>query len=155
MFPINTVLCPTDFSEPSYVGLEAAAAFAAQFSAELRIVHVITPMQTLPASGSVNSPPAYNIDTYLQELEEYAQDTLKEIIRDRLPAGIKATGEVLHGAAADEIVAFAEANKIDMIVIATHGWTGWRRFIFGSVAEKVVRTAPCPVFVVHQPKCKK
>lgn len=57
-----------------------------------------------------------------------------------------------HGDVADEIVRIAETEKADLIVTATHGTTGWRRFVFGSVAEKVVRLAKCPVLTIRNPQ---
>jgi len=58
---------------------------------------------------------------------------------------------VVLGEAADEIVRMSEEQRVDLIVIATHGQTGWRHMVFGSVAEKVVRLAPCPVLTIRAP----
>jgi nucleotide-binding universal stress UspA family protein len=75
-----------------------------------------------------------------------------EYAKNKFSSDLKVRTVVLQGNPADQIVELAESEKVDMIVTATHGWTGWRRFIFGSVAEKMVRTAGCPVLTVPAPK---
>ena len=87
-------------------------------------------------------------------LEQVAVDLAKELaaLADKVPGGIGVTTRVIEGNPADQIVDFAKENEMDMIVMATHGLTGWRHFIFGSVAEKVVRLSRCPVLTIPAPE---
>ena len=144
MLPFLKILYPTDFSEPSYEALKAANELALHFSAELCLVHVVSPdVQTSPdlaGSGLV-----------LQEIEMLAENSLQEVVKQRVPKELHTSQIVVLGEAADEIIRISEETKADIIVIATHGQTGWRRFVFGSVAEKVVRLAPCPVLTIRAP----
>jgi len=87
-------------------------------------------------------------------MEVYAKTTLEQVMQERISDRVKVSTMIQVGSAADQIVNTAAAEEFDLIVIATHGLTGWRRFVFGSVAEKVVRLAECPVLTIHQPKEK-
>jgi len=148
MLPLKKIVCPTDFSEPAAEGLKIATELATQFSAEMLLVHVVTP---LPVMHGGVAPTGFHIPAVLEELEESAKKSLKEIRREKLPAEIQARTFVAHGRPAHEIVALAEQEKADIIVIATQGESGWQRLVFGSVAEKVVRHADCPVLTVRAP----
>lgn len=81
------------------------------------------------------------------EERERRTNLMKEKIPDKVPARVI----VLAGNPSEEIMRTAEDDKVDMIVIATHGLTGWKRFVFGSVAERVVRVSPCPVPAIPGP----
>ncbi len=94
----------------------------------------------------------FYVSLYEEELLKSAKNSVKEIIEKRVSDGIEAHSIVTPGLVADEIIHQAEKQKVDLIVTATHGETGWRRLIFGSVAEKVVRMAPCPVLTIHAPR---
>ena len=149
MLSIKKILCPTDFSEPSYEGLRVANKWAIHFSAEVILVHVVSPIQAYPApAGAVD----LNFSSYLEEMVSASQKSLDDIVENKIPSDLKARTMVLQGNPADEIVKTAKSEKVDLIITATHGWTGWRRFIFGSVAEKVVRTASCPVLTEPAPE---
>jgi universal stress protein A len=143
MFPIHKILCPTDFSEPSLKGMEAAVEMAEKFSAELIVVHVIPPVA---ATGEHSLPVVF------KELEEQAMKSLEKLIAEKIPQTLKFRSRMVCGRPADEIVQAAEDEGADLIVIATHGETGWARLFFGSVAEKVVRLAECPVLTVRRPR---
>jgi universal stress protein A len=149
MLPIKRILCPTDFSEPSYKGIEAANELAEHFSAELFLLSVVTPIYPVGAPGV---PAGYNIGEYYEQMVQYATRSLEEIEKQRISTGVKTQTFVTRGNAADEIVKRAENENADLIVIATHGWTGWRRLVFGSVADKVVRLATCPVLTISEHK---
>jgi len=148
MFPVKRILCPTDFSDPSHKGVNAAYELASHFHAGLVLINVITPIHPV---GPPGIPSAYNITEYYNEMEAVAATSLENMVREKAPEGVDVKTIIAHGSPADEIVRHAEAEKADMIVISTHGWTGWRRFIFGSVAERVVRMAACPVLTVPRP----
>ncbi|MFZ7110991.1 MAG: universal stress protein [Desulfatiglandales bacterium] len=147
MLPIKKILCPTDFSEPSYKGVDTANELAAHHSAELILVSVVTPIPTISPPGV---PATYHLGDYYDEMVGYANRSLQEIRQERISPDLAVRSFVLQGIAADEIVKKAENEQVDVIVIATHGWNGWQRFVFGSVAEKVLRLAACPVLTVPE-----
>lgn len=150
MLTINKILCPTDFSESSYMGLKTANDLAAHFSAELILVHVVTPLHysaSTPASSI-----GFNPASYVEEMVKASEKSLSEVAENRISPDLPTRTTLLKGNAADQIVNLAQFEKADMIVIATHGWTGWRRLISGSVTERVVRQASCPVFSVPAPQ---
>lgn len=148
MLPLKKIIWPTDFSNPAYEGLTIAVELAVQFSAEMLLVHVVAPLPTI--EGGL-APTGYHIPTLLREIENSAQKSLDEIRRERIPADIRVRTLVIPGRPAHEIVKLAEDEKADIIVMPTHGESGWHRFVFGSVAEKVVRHAECPVLTIRSP----
>ncbi len=154
MLPLRKIICPTDFSAPSYVALNTACELAAHFSAELVLVHVITPAHILPITGSPEASTAYDVAAYMEAVEKDADDTLARVARERRVLGLSVRTRLVRGDPAAEIVKAVEDEKADIIVIATHGRTGWNRLLFGSVAEKVVRLSVKPVLVVQKPSEK-
>ncbi len=154
MLPFKKILCPTDFSEPSYEALNVANELALHFSSELFLLHVIAPIPTAnvspPPTGSASSK-GFNISLYRQELEDLSRKSLEKVVEERISKGLNVHPIVIQGEASDQIIDAVEKHTIDLIVIATNGRTGWRRFIFGSVAEKVVRFSPCPVLTIQPP----
>jgi nucleotide-binding universal stress UspA family protein len=138
MLPLKKILCPTDFSEPSYEGVKAANEFALHFSAELTMLHVVSPVPIIP---SPEPTPGFDVVSYQQEMELYAVKSLDKLVKEKISEKATVHKKIVIGSAADEIIRSAKDEKMDIIVIATHGLTGWRRFVFGSVAEKVVRLA--------------
>jgi len=150
MLPFRTILAPTDFSDPSTYGVQAAKELARRERAECILIHVVAPVRAIPPSG----PPAHSgleMSGVMQELEASARSSLDDMVASMIAEGIRARGMVVQGTPAEEIATAAETEKADVIVIATHGWTGWRRFVFGSVAEKMVRLASCPVLTIPAP----
>jgi len=81
-------------------------------------------------------------------MTQIAHNHLDKLVAEKISDQIDVKKTVLKGNAAEEIVKLAESDKADVIVIATHGWTGWRHLVFGSVAERVVRLARCPVITI-------
>jgi len=154
MLPIRTIVCPTDFSEPSYEALKVADELASHFSAELVLIHVVAPvpMYPTPVTPEASASSAGILASYQQEMEVYAKKSLDQVVQERLAEDVKSRTRVCLGDAANEIVGAAEEEKADLIVIATHGLTGWRRLMFGSVAERVVRVAQCPVLTIRDPE---
>jgi len=142
MVPIKKILYPTDFSEASYEALKAANELALHFSAELCLVHVVSPVVQAPPDFALSALP-------LQEAS--AENSLQEVVKQRVSREVHVRQIIVLGGAADEIVRISEEEKVDLIVIATHGQTGWRHMVFGSVAEKVVRLAACPVLRIRAP----
>jgi universal stress protein A len=146
MLPLKKILWPTDFSQPADEGLKIALELANQFSAEILLVHVVAP---LPAMHGAAAPTGFHIPSVLEELQESANNTLEEIRQAKIPAEIQTRTCVVNGRPAHEIVRLAAQEKADIIVMPTQGESGWQRFVFGSVAEKVVRLADCPVLTIR------
>jgi nucleotide-binding universal stress UspA family protein len=150
MLPLRNILCPTDFSEPSYEALAVAIEFANHFGATLHIVNVVPLVPIVEAPIGVESA-SFNVDSYQQELEGQAKKSLKTLSDEKVGTGLKLITEVLIGNASGEVMRYANDKSIDMIVIATHGLSGWRRFISGSTTEQIVRQASCPVLTIRKP----
>jgi nucleotide-binding universal stress UspA family protein len=142
MLPWQKILCPTDFSELSYEALARASEWAAHFRAELCVLHIVP---TLSESG----PGGYTVSDYDRTRLAEAREQVCEVIENRVPKEVQASPLVRLGNAADEIDHAASQEKADLIVIATHGTTGWRHLVFGSVSERVLRTSQHPVLVIH------
>jgi len=142
---IRHILAPTDFSDFSKQALEYAAAFARTFGARLSLLHVIeTP--AFPVEGYV--PPNLGT-TLLADLERGARDELERLLPETEVLPVNVVREVKIGTPYRTIIETAEEEKVDLIVMATHGRTGLSHLLIGSVAERVVRTAPCPVLTVR------
>jgi nucleotide-binding universal stress UspA family protein len=151
MLPIHKIVCPTDFSDPAYEGLKAAIELADHFQAELILLNVVSPV---PVVAGTAAPTGFHLPTVMKEMQAAAERSITNLIAERIPNAVQARSIVVQGKPADEIVALADKEDTDIIVIATHGESGWRKLLFGSVTEKVVRMASCPVLTVQQPKTK-
>jgi nucleotide-binding universal stress UspA family protein len=137
MMKFKTVLVAKDFSECSERALETGIQLARKTGADLHVVyvHILHDDPFIPAVT----------DDHLEKVEEALRTTVGET------AGVRVTQSVLRDvAAAPAIVHYAGQNDIDVIVVGTHGRRGFRHAFLGSVAEEVVRTAPCAVLTVHQ-----
>ncbi len=140
------ILCPTDFSEPSYAALDGAITLAQHFGAELCLLHVV-PFWPLPSTD-----PILIVDIPLDsERLNSALTQLCALAASRVPADVKAHCEVKLGYADKEIACAIEDGGFDWLIIATHGLSGWRHMVFGSVAESIVRSVKCPVLTIHAP----
>jgi universal stress protein A len=152
LLSFKKILCPTDFSEPSLEALQYGVELALHFAAELHIVHVISPV---PPQYPYPTPPfisGYDLAAYQQELAASAENALKELVAQKGSPQVHTLATVVTGDAATEIVRLARDTQVDLIVIATHGQTGWRQLVFGSVARKVMSLAPCPVLTIRAPR---
>ena len=148
MLPLKKILWPTDFSDASYEALRTAETLALHFSAKLVLVHVIPPVPLIPG---YDAPSGVGSASYFEQVELTARESLDKIVTERVSSEVASLKMIVHGNPPDEVVRAAGEQNADLIVIATHGLTGWRRFIFGSVAEKVIRMAPCPVLTIQVP----
>jgi nucleotide-binding universal stress UspA family protein len=145
MLPPKRIVCPIDFSDHSQEALIVATDLAARFQAEILLVHIVPMLPKLPSLSTL-----FKEAEYEAQLQEEAKRRLEESVRQLAQKGVRA--EVLLGTANDvgmEIVRVGEHHQADLIVIATHGTSGWNKFVFGSVAEKVVHAAHCPVLVLR------
>ena len=145
MLSPKVIVSPIDFSTHSDDALTTAADLASRFGSELCLGHVVPAIPDLPSPETI-----FVEGKFEQALHADAEKQLGQMAEEFARRGI-ATKCVL-GTANDtgmEILRLAEENHADLIVIATHGMTGWRRIAFGSVAEAVVREATCPVLVLR------
>lgn len=151
MLPFSKILCPTDFKEAAQAALSAAAELADLFWAELTILHVVEPLRALACipegAGFVIAPHAAAAVT--DGLVDAAADTLRHLT-GRLPASLSHRERIVFGTPAAKILEIAHAEKVDLIVMGTRGRAGWSHLLFGSLAEAVCKSAPCPVMVVHR-----
>lgn len=149
MTPFKRILCPTDLSKPSYKALEKANALAALCSAELFVLQIVPPITILPgATADPSSEGPVSRDRSISLLER----SLKSLIEEKISKGLRVHPVVLTGTdPAERIIQFADAERLDLIVIASHGQSGWRRLIFGSVTDKVLKEASCSVLLIQAP----
>ncbi|HEX8919853.1 MAG TPA: universal stress protein [Pyrinomonadaceae bacterium] len=146
---LRSILLPTDFSECASHALSYATSLARDANAFIICVHVVEPvMPTVGYTGITEPLPVADIS---EQLEDSATRELPKIADFEECAGLEIEEVIVHGDAASEIVRVAKERNVDLIVISSHGRTGWGRILFGSTAESVVRHAPCPVLVVKPP----
>ena len=139
------ILAPVDFSEHSHTSVRVAADYASRLGAELLLVNAVPAIPKLPSPATM-----FHEAEYEAELRKEAERGLEAIAQDLAKKGLRVRTEV--GVANDvgmEVLRMAEHNHADLIVIATHGMTGWHKLAFGSVTEKVVKLATCPVLVLR------
>jgi universal stress protein A len=142
---IRKILAPTDFSPASQKALKYALRFARDFGSELTLLHVLEPAVS-PAFAGLPAAPALS-ESELADAEE----GLRTLVESARGAGVAAVrSRVRMGVATHEIVEAAKELDVDLIVIATHGYTGWKHFAIGSTAARVARAAPCPVLVIRE-----
>jgi nucleotide-binding universal stress UspA family protein len=144
------ILCPTDFSDPARAAVQMAHHLALQNKAKLVLMHAVDRLPVMPPPTVGTASPAFDVPRYQSALRDSASRQLDELAAGLESVDVALETHVVEGPPADEILEYAEQEDFDLIVIATHGRTGVRRFLFGSVAEKVVRSAPCPVLTIRQ-----
>jgi nucleotide-binding universal stress UspA family protein len=139
-------LVPVDFSTYSEQALAYAFELATKLQARVTVLHVIhhLPMGVSDAPSSLPYPALY-----LQELEAEVQQRLDAQRQQLQEAGLAGEVLMMHGVPFQTIVDVARDQHVDLIVMGTHGRTGVHHLLMGSVAEKVVRLAPCPVLVTR------
>jgi nucleotide-binding universal stress UspA family protein len=142
---IRRILAPTDLSELAEQGLKNALQLAEVFGAKLLLLHVVEP-PPYPVEGILPSPLGA---TLLDDLERQASNELAELLPEAQGRKVEVARRVVSGIPYRRIVEVAEEEKTDLIVMTTHGRTGFSHLVMGSVAEKVVRTASCPVLTIR------
>jgi nucleotide-binding universal stress UspA family protein len=144
------ILLPMDFSPSSDAALAMATDLAQHFRAQLHLLHVV-PM--LPIATGIESFPDIPLPfevTFLQESKDRAEQQMGRFIAALASVGVKASSKVEIGNdVVDEIMMAIESEQIDMVVLSTHGISGWRPLIFGSTTEKLVRLVQCPLLLLH------
>jgi nucleotide-binding universal stress UspA family protein len=151
MIKMKTILHPTDFSEPSKYALGYAVACAKEFEAKLYLLHVIPDIPVVTYYGMMGIPPS---PEFMMDMEKEARKALENLLPPEVRGTIPVQCLLRNGAAFVEIIRCAEEIKADMIVCGTHGRTGLKHVLIGSVAENVVRHSSCPVLTVRHPEHK-
>jgi len=147
MIRLAKLLVPTDFSEDSEQAARYAVELAKRFQAEIHCIHVVDiPADLLSTSDYYMTGPSKQ---FIDQIREESKKNLEAFAEKNLE-GVGVRTAFLEGSPFVEIIRYAHNQEIDLVVIATHGRTGLRHVLFGSVAEKVVRKAPCPVLVVKR-----
>ncbi len=138
------IICPTDFSSFSETALKKAVKIAKIFSAELMLIHVITNPWSEVYSGDAKK--------FLSAdgVEDVVNGKLQELLKQHAAGVAAATRVTMLEHTYQGIIHAAEEEAVDLIVMATHGYTGAKRLVMGSVAENIVRKAPCSVLVVRE-----
>lgn len=140
---IARILVPSDFSENGRKSFAYAIAMAKQFGAALVLLHVV---QVNYAYGEMG---AIDYAALERDLRTGSKKQLEALVEECRAAGVAATPLVGEGSPARVIAETADSEEADLIVISTHGYTGLKHVLMGSIAEAVVRYAPCPVLVVR------
>jgi nucleotide-binding universal stress UspA family protein len=141
---VNNILVPIDFSNHSQKALAYASEIAQSYNAQLQVIHIIE--ETMhPAFSVTGKSSIFDLVPGIKDdSRKRAEKMIKKFVSDKVKTKIFVQG----GRAANDIIKFAKENSTDLIVIATHGLTGLEHMLLGSVTEKVVRMAHCPVFTV-------
>jgi nucleotide-binding universal stress UspA family protein len=146
MSRIRRVLHPTDFSRASTAAFKRAVEMAKSNRAELLLVHVMVPAVPLMGDGYV-SPKVY--EDLEAAAQAAAQKQLRKLVEKAKQAGARVKGLLLEGVAHERIAQAARSRKADLVVIGTHGRTGFAKLFLGSVASRVLAVSPCPVLTVR------
>lgn len=145
---INKILCPLDFSEGSEHAMLYALAFAQAYDAHLELLHVVE-LPFLPSYSTAGVP---DLTLPVDQIQDECQKRLQSTVEEQKEKHEDVEGKVLAGAPFVEIIEEARDGDFDLLVVGTHGRSGLKHMLIGSVAEKVVRKAPCPVLTVKHPE---
>lgn len=143
--PVKSILIPIDFSDCSQFALRYAVNLAKDVEASLILVHVASSLLAPPEMQFVH----IDLKKFRNEVQKHASSKLSALAQKEIPATIPASSIVRHGSPWEEITRLAKERKADLIVIGTHGYSRLKHMLLGSTAEKVVRSAGCPVLVVR------
>ncbi len=142
----KSFLLTTDFSKSARVAYNQAIDLCQTYDGHLTLLHVINPVVVPPAYPMVTSEALVS-----REKEKSIKKLIVEEINTYFPVDITVDPIIVTGVPFVEIISYARKNEIEMIIIATHGFTGLNHILFGSTAEKVVRKSPCPVLTIRDP----
>ena len=141
---VQHILVPTDFSEYADYALDYAIELAQKLQARLTLLHIIDTMPLGVVEEGSMLPPSY-----WQELEANLGQSMEASLNRLNDVGLQGEPIIVHGVPFQSILDTAESRDVDLIVMGTHGRTGLTHVLMGSVAERVVRMAPCPVLVTR------
>lgn len=147
MISIKNILCPVDYSVYSEMALKYAIEFAEKYRARLYLIHVLD-----IRVYDINEPDLYNVNIVDEETIAKLRERLLRCVTEDTKGKIPVEAIIIQGVPFAEIIRVSKELKIDLIVLGTHGRTGISHAIMGSVAEKVVRKAPCPVLTIRHPE---
>lgn len=145
MKEIKKILVPVDFSENSKKIVQSAMYVAGKCQASLDLVFVVQSFEDYSGFFVPHMP----IAQFEEEMVQSAEKKMENFIEDNVSGLTVNAAKVLSGDVAEEIISYAQEEAIDMIVMGTHGYKGFEKVLFGSVAEKVVKMAPCPVLTIN------
>lgn len=145
MNAITKVLVPVDFSENASKILKDAVSIAAKFGAALHVIYVVQSFDDYSGFFVPHMP----IAKFEEEMLQGAEKKMEQFLEENLPAGTPRTAKVLVGDVSEVIIDFAADEGMGLIIMGTHGYKGLERILFGSVAEKIVKNAPCPVLTIN------
>ncbi len=140
------ILCCTDFSDNSEPAVRTAVDYAKAFDASFILAHIVDSWAGFPAYSEGIPVDVRNV---VRDLEETAKEKLENLAGELSAKIGKISTRSKVGIPAEEIIRVAKEESADLIVLGTHGWTGLRHILLGSVAERVLRGAHCPVLVVR------
>lgn len=149
MISMRTVLVATDFSEPSEVAVRYGRALSEAFNASLHILHVVPDSMALPWATMADGLAMADVQ---RQWEREAHERLETLIAEPERSGLRLSLVVKAGDPVRQITGYAAEKGADIIVLGTHGRGPVAHMLMGSVAERVVRTAPCPVLTVRHPQ---
>jgi nucleotide-binding universal stress UspA family protein len=146
MTRIRRILCASDFSKTSGKALTSAINLAKANRARLTILHAYVPIVPLVPEQYIESSTWDRVDT---ETRRWAERQVEKLAEKARKLGVRASALMVIGDPTQQIVRTARSKRADLIVVGTHGRRGFSKFFLGSVAERVVATAPCPVMTVR------
>src|SRR5262245_12835540 len=147
MIALKKVLVPFDFSDTSEVALRYGKALAGAFGASLNVIHVVHEPYAQPWAVEAYG---FSMATLQEDWIKEANTKLEGVLTEQDRSALKATATTILGHPVTEILRFASEERIDLIVMGTHGRGPLGHMVMGSVAERVVRQAPCPVLTVRE-----
>ena len=146
MTRIRRILCALDFSKTSGKAMISAIDLAKANRARLTIVHAHVPIVPLVPEQYLEASTWDRVDT---ETRRWAERQVEKLVEKARKRGVRASAMMVTGDPAQQIVRMARSKRADLIVVGTHGRRGFSKFFLGSVAERVIATAPCPVMTVR------
>jgi nucleotide-binding universal stress UspA family protein len=145
---LQRILVPVEYSENCRRALELAGEIAQQMNASIEVIHAWDHPKLVPQDLPVHAPNGEPRSLF-ELMGENAEREMGEFLASaKVPGGVKVTHRLENGEPCAAILAVIERDRPDLVVVGTHGRTGFRHFLMGSVAEKVVRFAPVPVLCV-------
>lgn len=143
---LKPIVFATDFSDASKGALEKAIELARKEGAEMIVAHVYEPPASLSHSGVADDLIEAELENTIRHDAEKHMEPVLATVR---AAGVRVRGEILAGHVSKQLVDLASRNGAAMLVVGTHGRTGLKKLVVGSVASQIIATAPCPVLTVH------
>ena len=151
--PIKQILVPVDFSDVSMQAVDYAVELSKGFAADVAVVFVVEPLYYAAPPTAYGA--ATQVAMLLDDQRKLGREQLAKLAARLEKKGVKVRALLQEGSPYERITGTAKRIKADLIVMATHGRTGLSHLLMGSVAEKVVRTAPCPVLTLQSYKPRK